>query len=189
MSARILFGLLLVLTATAASCALPPQLAQAPAPAGPIFVPIANQEVVWERAVDVLHDLRFEVAKENQLDHFIETEYKVGSGFLEPWHKESVGLENRAESTFQSIRRKVILRLIPAEGGYLVAAEAFKEIEDVQGTVANSAGGATFQEATPLQRDLNLVVGQSTPSGWIPLGHDVPLEQALLARLSAAYSR
>ena len=155
----------------------------------PFFVPSANQEVVWERAVDVLHDYQFEVARENQLDHYIETGYKVGASLLEPWHRDSVGFENRAESTFQSIRRKVIVRIVPAEGGHLVAVEAFKEIEDVQGPVANTAGGATFEDANSLRRDLNLVVGQSTPSGWIPLGHDAALEQAMLASLKAAYSR
>lgn len=153
---------------------------------GSVFVPIADQDLIWERAVDVLHDYQFEVARENKFDHYIETQYKVGSSVLEPWHRDSVGLENLAESTFQSIRRKVIVRIIPADGGHLVAFEAFKEIEDVQGIVANTAGGATFQESTPLRRDLNLVVGQSRPSGWIPHGRDAALEQSLLARLNAA---
>ena len=39
--------------------------------------------------------------------------------------------------------------------------EAYKEQEDVRGPVANTAGGATFQINQPLQRDLNLVVGQA----------------------------
>ncbi|MGE3316334.1 MAG: hypothetical protein AB7O26_14555 [Planctomycetaceae bacterium] len=175
--------------ATGSSCALPPTMMPAPIVAGPVHVPIANQEVVWERAVDVLHDFQFEVARENKFDNYIETQYKVGASFLEPWHRDSVGFDNRAESTFQSIRRKLIVRIIPADGGHLVQVEAFKEIEDVQGVVANTTGGATFQESAPLRRDLNLVVGQSRPSGWVPHGRDPELERAVIARLSSAYSR
>ncbi len=172
----------------AVSCSSLPRVTQQGAVAGPMFVPTANQEALWERTVDVLHDYQFEVARENQFDHFIETGYKVGSGFLEPWHHDSVGAENLAESTFQSIRRKVIVRIIPSDGGHLVAVEAFKEIEDVRGVVANTAGGATFEENNPFRRDLNQVVGQSTPSGWVPLGHDAALEQSILASLNRAYS-
>ena len=154
----------------------------------PIFVAARNDEVIWERTVDVLHDYRFEIARENKLDGVIETQYKVGSGILEPWHHESVGKENRWESTLQSIRRRTFVSIIPADGGYLVSVECFKELEDLAGLAANSAGGATFQESTPLARDLNLVVGQSTPSGWIPVGRDIALEQDVLRNLSAALS-
>lgn len=155
----------------------------------PVFVPGTNEEAIWERTVDVLHDYPFEIARQNKLDRVIETEYKVGSGLLEPWHKESVGYENRLESTLQSIRRKVIIRFIPDEAGYLISVEAFKELEDLDGLAANSAGGATFQEHTPLKRDLNPVVGQTVPSGWIALGRDPALEQDLLRRLQLAFVR
>jgi hypothetical protein len=135
----------------------------------PIFVPVAHDEFVWERAVDVLHDYQFEIARENKLDGIIETDFKVGSSILEPWHGDSVGLANRLESTFQSIRRRVFVSVTPAEGGFLVGVEAFKDIEDLPGLAATSPGGATFLEDVPLHRDLNLVVGQTTPSGWVPL--------------------
>ncbi|MGH7200429.1 MAG: hypothetical protein ACREJB_07470, partial [Planctomycetaceae bacterium] len=154
----------------------------------PLFVPAANQEAVWERTVDVLHDYPFAIERENKLDGVIATEYKVGSGVLEPWHEESVGAFNRWESTLQSVRRKVLVNIVPTDGGYLVGVEAHKELEDVTGLVAGTPGGATFQESTPLQRDLDLVVGQSRPSGWIPVGRDLPLEHDLLLRLQDAYA-
>ncbi len=154
-----------------------------------VFVPGNNVEHVWERTVDVLHDYGFPVAVENKLDGIIQTEYKVGSGILEPWHQESVGHENRWESTFQSIRRRVFVSVIPAEGGYLVSVECFKELEDLPSVTGNSAGSATFQESSPLQRDREVTAGQTAPKGWIPQGHDVAVEQAMVARLRAAYSR
>ena len=64
-----------------------------------------------------------------------------------------------------------------------IEVQVFKELEDLPGLAANSPGGATFQESTPLQRDLKLVVGQSTPSVWIPKGRDPALEQAILSRI------
>ena len=178
---------LLLLVLASMGCRTPLQQA-AGAPAGnPMFVAANNESVVWERTVDVLHDFRFEIARENKLDGIIETEYKVGSSLLEPWHRDSVGKENKLESTFQSIRRRAFVSVTAAEGGFLVSVEAFKELEDLAGLAANSAGGATFQESTPLQRDLNLVVGQSAPSGWIPLGRDIALEQEVLNALRTEF--
>lgn len=154
-----------------------------------IYIPASNPEMVWERTVDVIHYYNFAIARENKLDGVIETEYKVGSGLTEPWHRESVGFANRLESTLQSIRRRLFVSITPAEGGFLVGVEAFKELENLVGRAEKSAGGATFQESAPLQRDLNLVVGQSAPSGWIPQGRDLALEQDMLQRLQAAFAR
>ena len=164
------------------------QTAQTPV-SNPMFVPANEMEQIWERTVDVLHDYRFEIDRENKLDGIIETKYKVGAGIAEPWHRDSVGLENRLESSFQSIRRKIFVSMTPTEGGFLVGVQAHKEIEDLAGLAANSAGGATFQESSPLQRDLNLVVGQTAPSGWILQGRDVLLEQDLINNLHAALVR
>lgn len=149
----------------------------------PVFVPANSQHDAWERAVDVLHDFHFPIARENRLDGVIETDYRVGSSLLEPWHADSVGLANRLESTLQSIRRKVRVDLTPVEGGYLVGVEAFKEQEDLSGVAENTAGAATFRKNTPLERNLSVVVGQSSPSGWYALGRDADLEQAILSRL------
>jgi hypothetical protein len=188
----------LVACALAASCATMPMATQ-PGPIAnaqpqppPLFVAAStdpNSELaINERAMDVLHYYNFEVDTTNQLEGTLATYYKTGSGILEPWHRESVGLANRLESTAQSIRRKVLIHFVKVEGGYLVSVEAFKEIEDLANPSPNSPGNSTFRDTYPLQRDLNLVVGQSTPSGWIPRGHDVDLEQDMLARLRMAYA-
>lgn len=175
-----------------AGCALPWMAASnLPAAPNPMLVPATNYEVLWERTVDILHDFHFEIASENRFSRVIESDYRTGSGLLEPWHQDSVGHDNRLESTLQSVRRKVLIRLTPDEAGrgYVVSVEAYKELEDLPGVAANSPGGATFQENTPLQRDLNQVVGQSAPSGWIPVGRDAALEQQILKSLQVAYSR
>lgn len=170
-----------------AGCALaPPTAVHSPTP---LRVSGNNQEAVWERVVDLLHLYHFSIAREDRQDGTIETAYQVGSGLLEPWHPDAVGLENRLEGSLQSIRRKIIVHITPDAGGFLVTFEAFKELEDLDGIAANSAGAATFQESTPLERDLDLVVGQSAPSGWIPIGRDPLLERDLVARFRSLLAR
>lgn len=154
----------------------------------PLFVRANDGEFVWERTVDVAHDYLFEIERENKLGGMLETRYKTGASVLEPWHPDTIGAANRLESSLQSIRRKAIFSVTPVEGGYLVGVQTIKELEDVA-AAANSAGAATFLDNNPLQRDLNVVVGQATPSGWINQGRDPLLEQALLKSLSSAMVR
>ena len=160
--------------------------AHGPPVANPVFVRANNPEDAWERTVDVVHDYLFEVERENKLGGVIETKYKTGASVLEPWHPDAVGPANRLESTLQSIRRKAFVHFTPAPGGYLVGVEAIKELEDVP-RAASSAGGATFLDNSPLQRDLNPVVGQATPSGWVSRGRDVALEQAMLRSINRRF--
>jgi hypothetical protein len=163
-----------------------------PAAAGnPLFVSTQNEDFLWERTVEALEDFQFPIRKENRLARVIETDYKVGASIFEPWHGDSVGLANRLESTLQSVRRRVVITLVPHEQqpGYLVTVEAVKELEDLPGIAANSPGGATFLESKPLDRDLNLVVGQSAPSGWMWAGRDYQLEQSILGQLRYLLSR
>lgn len=165
-----------------------------PAVAGgnPIFVAASSEDAVWERTVDVVHDY-FDIARENRIvgsqPGVIETRFKVGASMLEPWHHDSPGLNNRVESTLQSIRRKAIISVTPADGGYLVGVDVFKEIEDLPGVANITAGGATFHQGNALRRDLDLVVGQSSPSGWLPRGHDEVLENEMIRRLQWQFSR
>lgn len=157
----------------------------------PLFVSTNNDELVWERAVEVLHRYHFEIARENRLARTIETQPLVGASLVEPWHSDAVTVLDRLEGTTQSIRRIAHLSLQPGDqrAGYTVSVAVYKEKEDVQGLAANSAGAATFQESSPLQRDLDPVVGQSGTSTWIPLGRDLGLEQEILQSLYTAYAR
>jgi hypothetical protein len=158
----------------------------------PVFVPAGNEDAAWERTVDVVHDY-FDIGRENRMigsqPGVIETRYRIGASLLEPWHRDSHGLENRLESSLQPIRRKAIVSVTPAQGGYLVGVEVFKEIEDLPGVANNTAGGATFSQTSPIRRDLDLVTGQSSPSGWIALGRDEILENEMLRQVQRAFSR
>ena len=175
---------ILLLTSAVGCMSIPPRQYS-----NPMFVPASNVDAVWEHTVDVLHAYQLPIERENRLDGIIETDYKVGSGVLEPWHHDSVNMSDRFESSFQSIRRRASISINPAEGGYLVGVEVLKEIEDPEELIINSIGHATFPENTPLERDLDIVVGPATQSGWIFKGRDPSLEQELLRSLSAQYGR
>ncbi len=145
------------------------------------------RDPLWERAVEVLNRNHFQVARESKLEGIIETDYRGGSNILEPWHPDSVGLENRLESTLQSIRRRVVISMQSSGVGVMmVNVRVDKEIEDLPGLAANYEGGATFSENEPLNRDLNQVVGQSSPSRWLPLGRDPLLERKIMGEIQGA---
>ena len=160
----------------------------APPVTNPVFVRANNPDEAWERTVDVVHDYLFEIERENKLGGVLETRYNTGASVLEPWHGDSVGTANRMESTLQSIRRKAYISLTPVEGGYMVGVEAHKELEDVA-KAANLQGAATFLDDNILARDLNAVVGQATPSGWVSKGRDEALEQSMLKSINRAFGQ
>ena len=153
----------------------------------PVFVPAQDREFAWERTVDVLHAYQFPIERESQLEGVIETGYKVGSGVLEPWHRDSDGFDERLESSLQSIRRRVVVNVIPAEGGHLIGVEAFKEREDLPPTANPTSGTASFHTGSSLDPTAVPVGGIVRPAGWIPLGRDSSLEQSLLHSLRASF--
>ncbi len=156
--------------------------------ASSIQVSDTQRDPLWERAVVVLNRNHFQIARESKLEGVIETSYRAGSSLLEPWHPDSVGLENRMESTLQSIRRKVTVSMQSnGSGTMLVNVRVDKEIEDLPGIAANYEGGATFNEAQPLNRDLSQVVGQSGPSRWLSIGRDPLLENKILSEIQGAW--
>lgn len=154
----------------------------------PVFVRANNPDEAWERTVDVVHDFLFEIERENKLGGVLETRYKTGASVLEPWHGDTVGAANRMESTLQSIRRKAYISVTPVEGGYMVGVEAHKELEDVA-KAARLQGAATFGDDNILARDMNAVVGQATPSGWVSKGRDEALEQSMLKSINRAFGQ
>ncbi|MCH2212183.1 MAG: hypothetical protein MK110_12835 [Fuerstiella sp.] len=154
-----------------------------------LLIPSNTVDATWERAVDVLHRNHFLIARESKLEGIIETEYRAGSNILEPWHPDSVGLQNRMESTLQSIRRRVVISFgRSGSDQMMVSVVVHKEIEDVPGPTATHAGGATFSESDVFDRDLNQVLGQAAPSRWLPRGRDPHLEARLVAQIQGTQS-
>lgn len=175
-------------------------------PRNAVVIPPLDAEVVWTTLVDVADDY-FKVQSEQRVvfangvptEGRIDTYPQTGATVLEPWRGDSVGWNERWESTLQSIRRIGTMRLIPDPGGWRVEVEVEKELEYLSRPMRATAGGASFRNDDSLYRygtplpTLGQAVGDQprpvaapTPTaGWIPLGRDPLLEQRMLGKLLA----
>jgi hypothetical protein len=159
----------------------------------PIAVPVTNEEVAWDQIADVVSDY-FIIAREQRArregdlitEGRIDTAPQTGATWLEPYRKDSVGSFNRWESTFQTIRRRAIVRVIPDPTGYLVEVIVEKELEDLPNPEKATAGAAVFrgEDSLPSQRLEDVSRTRPSPR-WLQLGRDPLLEQRMLGDIQA----
>ncbi len=162
-------------------------------PPNPIMVPVVNEELTWDQIADVISDY-FKITREQRVrrtgeawtEGRIETAPLDGATVLEPHRMDSVGSFNRWESTFQSIRRRATVRVIPDPNGYLVEVIVQKELEDLPKPERATIGPAAFgsDQTLPSSRLEEITRTHASPR-WIPLGRDPALEQRILADIHA----
>lgn len=161
--------------------------------ANPILVPVVDDQLAWEQIADVVSDY-FTIAREQQArwggevwsEGRIETAYQSGATWFEPQRHDSVGAFNRWESTFQTIRRSAVVRVIPDSGGFLVEVIVNKELEDMPRPEQATAGAATFRTDGSLPSGRTNQVSRTFSSPrWLPLGRDPALEARMLAEIHA----
>ncbi|MBS0211517.1 MAG: hypothetical protein JSS27_21450 [Planctomycetes bacterium] len=184
-----LVGVLLAGVASLAGC----RMFSTPPPPTPLDNPMRvyapSSDALWDHVVDVVDDY-FTIEKEDRPRRIgdvltagrIDTFPQVGATLLEPWLGDSADSYQRLESTLQTMRRRAVVQVIPADGAYLVEVQVFKELEDlIRPELATNAAG--FRVDNSLQRVEHLVVGQPPTVGWIPQGRDCVLEKRMLAQL------
>jgi hypothetical protein len=162
-------------------------------PPNPIMVPVGDENLAWDQIADVVDDY-FKITREQRVrrtgdawtEGRIETAPLDGATVLEPHRRDSVGSFNRWESTFQSIRRRATIRVIPDPNGYLVEVIVLKELEDLPKPEKATVGPAAFgsDQTLPSQR-LEEITRTHTSPRWIQLGRDPALEQQMLADIHA----
>jgi hypothetical protein len=161
-----------------------------------IHIPVANREWAWEQIVDAVDDY-FRIQRERQVqlvgdvltEGRIDTFPLVGATIVEPHRHDSVGRYNRWESTFQTIRRRGTIRIIPDGTGYIVDVQVEKDIEDLPHPENSTAGAATFRNDSSLLSAQDEAVNPTRLGGnWILLGRDPALEQRILADIQARLS-
>lgn len=174
------------------------------APKNSVVIPPLDSELVWKQMVDVMDDY-FKVQAEQRVvfsngiptEGRIDTYPQTGATLLEPWRGDSVGFQERLESTLQSIRRTGTMRLVPDPAGWRIEVVVLKELENMVRPMQATAGGASFRNddslyryGTPLPTLGQQVGDQPRPVanpmqniGWIPLGRDPLLEQKMLQQL------
>lgn len=153
----------------------------------PVQLPPASDNFVWLQVVDAVDDY-FRIAREQPvqnsdgivLDGRVETAYRTGSSILEPWRRDSTPGFEKLQSTLQSIRRKATVIVRPRGAGYTMEVVVQKELEDTDRTQYATETTATRRhDGTLLRKDDDYDDSPQT-LGWIPLGRDSSLEQAIL---------
>lgn len=158
-------------------------VAPRPVADNPLHVPSGDFETVWKTTVMVL-DEYFDIASENRLSRTIITQPQSGATLLEPWNGDSVGFNERLESTIQTIRRFAQAKITEApNGGYVVKIEVHKELEDLAKPDRAAAGRSVFNNDFPVNRSREIVGPIPVPNGWIRLNRDTKLEQVILQRI------
>ena len=151
-----------------------------PVAANPLVVPSTDFEILWNKTIAVV-DKYFDIESENRLARTIKTQPQTGATIIEPWALDSVTLQDRFESSLQTIRRVAIIHIDPAPtGGFLVKVEVDKFLEDLAKPASQPAGRAAFTNDFPVNRIREIVGPVPAPLGWIKKDRDRNLEQAIL---------
>ncbi|MCL2346951.1 MAG: hypothetical protein FWC50_01690 [Planctomycetaceae bacterium] len=159
-------------------------------PSNPMFISSSDADFVWDRVTDAVDDY-FDIEHEEPIRAYgqlltegrIDTFPKTGATYLEPWFHDSVTGEEKLESTFQSIRRRALVRVVPGTGGFSVYVTVYKELEDLVRPLGATAGAASFTYTNSI--NTVTATGQETPvsQGWISMGRDTALEQRILLKI------
>ena len=156
----------------------------------PMLLPAANQEVLWLQIVDTVDDY-FDIESERRPTQLggalsegrIETHYVPGATFLEPWKWDSASVYDRALATFQSIRRRATVQVMPQPQGLAVGVIVERELEDVSRPVQEMPGSQVPRHDGSLIRLNTNTTEDDRNLGWIPMGRDFELEQEILFQL------
>ena len=190
---------LIVVTMAASGCGAGPYVVapvqtvpSVPCHGNPTLLTAADHQCVGESVVDVVDDY-FKIVHEEPVrligstltEGRLDTAPKVSPTVFEPWRHDTSGRYERVENTLQSIRRRAVVHVMPAKGGYWVDVAVLKELEDVARPEHATAGAATFRYDDSLTRVVNPMVEQEVCEGWIPQGRDVALEQRIVGHLQS----
>ena len=163
---------------------------QAEAPPNPIFIANPDADYVFDRVLDATDDY-FEIQGEEPVRVYgnvlaegrIDTKPLTASTYLEPWHKDSVHGRDRLESTFQTIQRKAVVRIIPENGGFSVVVAVYKEMEDLARPMSSGSGSVNFYNESTIKPDYEMQNPVPATQGWISMGRDTALEQRILLQI------
>lgn len=162
----------------------------------PLELPPVADEFLWLQVVDTIDDY-FRVAQQQPclrrgsivLDGNLQSSYRVGASYAEPWRKDSVRGFERLQSSLQSIRRRALVTVRPTPVGYNVEVIVQKDLEDTDRTqYATETTAGNRQDVSRVSRADDFEDSPQT-LGWIPLGRDNQLEQVLLHDLLGRVTR
>lgn len=164
----------------------PPPAIELPV-SNPAHIGAVDSDFLWRQIVDAVDDF-FHIDSEqpvrrdnmNWLEGRLVAYPDVSGTSFEPWRRESTRGFQRLQSTFQTIRRKATVRVIPETTGYLVDVQVMKEQEDVDQSQFATAGAASQRHDGTIIRNENQLRQLPVTLGWYEIGRDRELERRLM---------
>lgn len=155
--------------------------------ANPARIGAVDPDFLWRQIVDAVDDY-FRIENEqpvrrdnlNWLEGGLTTYPEVSGTSLEPWRGDASRGFERLQSTFQTIRRRATVRVIPESGGYSIDVQVVKEQEDVDQSQFATAGSAAQRHDGSIVRNENQLRQLPVTLGWYEIGRDRDLERRLM---------
>ena len=155
-----------------------------------MYVQVRDHEFLWSVVVDVL-DSHFEIAHEEPVRLYdnvltegrLDTKPKIAASMMEFWHVDSVGLRERIDCTFQTVRKRGLVRVIPVVGGFQIEILVHKELEDLKAPAKAPTTNANFRYRSDSDPFMDAVDINPASAGWITLGRDTAMEDRLLLEI------
>jgi hypothetical protein len=162
----------------------------APNAKNPIYVQSNDHEFLWSVVVDVV-DAHFEIAREEPVRLYdnvltegrLDTKPKIAASITEFWHADSVGLGERIDCTFQTIRKKALVRVVPVVGGFQIEVFVHKELEDLKAPAKSPTTNANLRYRSDTDPFVEKVDIDPASKGWIMQGRDTAMEDRLLLEI------
>ena len=132
----------------------------------------------------VLEELRFDIEYPPASEGRLATRGLTGASWFEFWREDTIGSDQRAESSLHTTRRRVLVSITPVGEGAEVLVQVTKERLTAPGAGPQSIGEAytiyDFQISELFERDEL----EPSPHEWVEQGRDERLEQEILQRLA-----
>ena len=162
----------------------------APNSQNPMYVQSRNHEFLWAVVVDVI-DSHFEMMHEEPIRLYdnvltegrLVTKPKIAASITEFWHADSIGLCERIDCTFQTIRKRVLVRAIPVVGGFQIEILVHKELEDLKSPSKSQTTNANLRYRNDTDPFMEKIDIDPASAGWIMLGRDTAMENRLLLEI------
>jgi hypothetical protein len=149
----------------------------------PLLLRGVNADVTENVARRALEDLRFEIEYPEASEGHIATRGLTGASWFEFWREDTLGTDQRIESSLHTTRRRVTMAITPVAAGSEIFVKVTKERLTAPNTGPESIGETYslygFQISKMYERDEI----EPTRYKWIDVGRDDLLEQEILARL------
>jgi len=172
-------GLAMVLaSAMAAGCARPAAVRD-----NPQTIAAAAPDLVKKTAMRVLMDMRFTIEYPQMNPDRVTTDPLTGDSWFEFWRSDTIGPEQRAESSLATIRRTATVIITPQDGGTRVLVKVAKQRLSAPNTAPQSIGESINlydRRETDLVRQDDLAPDHYQ---WLDKGRDSALEQVILERI------